>query len=48
MKTTETACVSNDVLKKKKKKKSDCDFRRFAYKPCTGSFSYFKLANSLE
>ena len=32
--------------KKKMKKKSNYEFRQFAYKPCTGSFSYFKLANS--
>ena len=43
-------CVmSYAVYKKKNKKKKKMDkseFRRFAYKACTGPYSYLKHANS--
>ena len=41
-------CVmSYAVYKKKKtKKKKNREFRRFAYKACTGPYSYLKHANS--
>ena len=32
--------------KKKKKKKKIREFRRFAYKACTGPYSFLKHANS--
>ena len=44
VKTTETACVSNELRHFKEEEEEK--LRRFAYKPCIGSFSYFNLANS--
>ena len=40
MKFTETACVSDELCRLLKKKK------RFAYKACTGPYSFLKHANS--
>ena len=49
MKITETACVSDELCRLKEEEEEEegeREFRRFAYKACTGSFSYFKHTNS--
>ena len=47
MKITETACVSDELCcLKEEEEEGEREFRRFAYKACTGSFSYFKHTNS--
>ena len=50
MKTTETACVSDELCRFKEEEEEGeghtRQFRRFAYKACSGSFSYFKHTNS--
>ena len=53
VKTTETACVSDELCRFKEEEEEEeegeptnREFRRFAYKACTGSFSYFKHTNS--
>ena len=44
VKITETACVSDELCRLKEEEEEEGE--RFAYKACTGSFSYFKHTNS--
>ena len=46
MKTTGAACVSEDLCRLLKKKKTNREFRRFSYRARTRPFGYFKHVNS--
>ena len=48
MKSTEGACVCDELcrLKEEEDDVDNSEFRRFAYKACTGPYSYLKHANS--